>query len=65
MKYIGMQMCIRDRYYGGSFYNMFHYGADTDYDRELVRYLLEQGEVKRIVLVPVSYTHLDVYKRQE
>lgn len=39
------------RYYGGSFYNMFHYGADTDYDRELVRYLLEQGEVKRIVLV--------------
>lgn len=40
-----------ERYYGGSFYNMFHYGADTDYDRELVRYLLEQGEVKRIVLV--------------
>lgn len=35
-----------ERYYGGSFYNMFHYGADTDYDRELVRYLLEQGEVK-------------------
>ena len=34
-----------ERYYGGSFYNMFHYGADTDYDRELVRYLLEQGEV--------------------
>ena len=31
-----------ERYYGGSFYNMFHYGADTDYDRELVRYLLEQ-----------------------
>lgn len=27
-----------ERYYGGSFYNMFHYGADTDYDRELVRY---------------------------
>lgn len=40
-----------ERYYGGSFYNMFHYGADTDYDRELVRYLLEQGEVKQIVLV--------------
>lgn len=40
-----------ERYCGGSFYNMFHYGADSDYDRELVRYLLEQGEVKRIVLV--------------
>ena len=35
------------------------------YDMELVAPLLEfcQGEM-RVLLYPVSYTHLDVYKRQ-
>ncbi len=35
----------------GKFYNMFHYGADSEYDRELVAYLLENDEVKHIFLV--------------
>lgn len=42
---------VLEQYYGGNFYNLFHYGADTAYDRQLVRYLLENDEVKRIVLV--------------
>ena len=40
-----------DRYLDASFYNMFHYGADTKYDRELVEYLLNHDDVKYIVLV--------------
>ena len=36
---------------GGSFYNMFHYGADTEYDRELVSFLLENDEVEHVFLV--------------
>ena len=36
----------------GHYYNMFHYGSDTDYDRRLVDYILENdGEVKNIFLV--------------
>lgn len=42
---------VLEQYYGGSFYNLFHYGSDTDYDLQLVRYLLEHDEVRRIVLV--------------
>ncbi len=38
-------------YDGGSWYNLFHYGADIDYDREVVRWLLEEDEVRHIVLV--------------
>lgn len=33
------------------FYNMFHYGADSEYDRELVSFLLENDDVKNIFLV--------------
>lgn len=33
------------------FYNMFHYGADSDYDRELVSFLLENDDVEHIFLV--------------
>ena len=40
-----------EQYFGGHFYNMFHYGADTQYDCQLVRYLLEHDDVKTIVLV--------------
>jgi len=36
---------------GAHFYNMFHYGTDTDYDRRLVEYLVERDEVRNIVLV--------------
>ena len=34
--------------------------ADTEYFGELIAPCLEDGDV----LIPVSYTHLDVYKRQ-
>ncbi|MBQ7161135.1 MAG: polysaccharide deacetylase family protein [Clostridia bacterium] len=37
--------------FGGSFYNMFHYGSDTAYDVKLVKYLTENDDVKRIFLV--------------
>ncbi|MBQ9458978.1 MAG: polysaccharide deacetylase family protein [Oscillospiraceae bacterium] len=40
-----------ERYLGGSFYNMFHYGADAGFDRALVEYLLAHDDVRRIVLV--------------
>lgn len=41
-----------DGYLDASFYNMFHYGADTKYDRDLVSYLLERdNDVKYIFLV--------------
>lgn len=40
-----------EQYFGGRFYNMFHYGADTQYDRQLARYLLDHDDVKTIVLV--------------
>lgn len=33
-----------------NFYNMFHYGADTEYDVELVSYLLRNDDVKYIFL---------------
>lgn len=38
-------------YLDASFYNMFHYGADTQYDKELVSYLLRSDDVKHIFLV--------------
>ena len=39
-------------YTGTSAYNMFHYGSDTEFDRQLVEYLLENdGDVKNIFLV--------------
>ena len=38
-------------YLDASFYNMFHYGADTQYDKELVSYLLKNDDVKYIFLV--------------
>ena len=37
--------------FGGSFYNLFHYGSDTDYDRLLVEWLLHSDDVRTIVLV--------------
>ena len=38
-----------EKYYGGSFYNLFHYGADSDYDCALVRWLLRQGSVRTVL----------------
>ena len=38
-------------YLDASFYNMFHYGADTQYDKQLVSYLLANDDVKHIFLV--------------
>lgn len=41
-----------EKYLDGSFYNMFHYGADPEYDELLVSYLLENdSDVKYIFLV--------------
>lgn len=34
-----------------SFYNMFHYDTDLQYDKELTKYLVEHDDVKNIVLV--------------
>ena len=43
---------VLESYLGGSFYNLFHYGADTAYDRALVEYLLRaDDDVKQIFLV--------------
>ena len=40
-----------NEYLDASFYNMFHYGADSDYDKQIVKYLVENDDVKNIVLV--------------
>ena len=40
-----------EKYYGGHFYNAFHYGADSKYDCQLARYILEHDDVKTMVLV--------------
>lgn len=40
-----------DKYFDASFYNMFHYGSDIQYDKELTQYLLKNDDVKNIVLV--------------
>ena len=41
-----------EKYLDGQFYNMFHYGADPEYDEMLVSYLLEHdSDVKYIFLV--------------
>ena len=41
-----------NKYTGNSFYNMFHYGANLTYDRELTEYLLNtDDDIKDIVLV--------------
>ena len=40
-----------NKYFDASFYNMFHYGSDIQYDKELVAYLLKNDDVKNIVLV--------------
>ena len=40
-----------EKYEDGSYYNMFHYGADISYDEKLVGWLLREDEVKHIILV--------------
>lgn len=40
-----------DALYGAHFYNMFHYGADIDYDARLAKWLIENDDVKNVVLV--------------
>ncbi|MBQ7923158.1 MAG: polysaccharide deacetylase family protein, partial [Clostridia bacterium] len=40
-----------ETYTEGSYYNLFHYGADIAYDKELVTWLLANDEVRHIVLV--------------
>lgn len=40
-----------EKYSGGSWYNMFHYGADISYDKQLVKWLIENDDVEHIVLV--------------
>ena len=38
--------------------------SGTNFDRPGVKRLIEDAKAKKINLIPVSYTHLDVYKRQ-
>lgn len=40
-----------NKYTDASFYNMFHYGADIEYDKEVAEYLLKHDDVKNILLV--------------
>lgn len=40
-----------EQYKDGSYYNMFHYGADISYDEKLIGWLLEKDDVKHIILV--------------
>jgi len=40
-----------EAYDGGKYYNLFHYGADIAYDKQLIGWLLANDDVKRIVLV--------------
>jgi len=40
-----------EKYRDGSYYNMFHYGADIAYDKELVSWLIENDDVRHIILV--------------
>lgn len=41
-----------DAYTGCRFYNLFHYGADTDYDRALIEWVLENdADVREVYLV--------------
>ena len=56
-------MCIRDRFKGRESYNLnrgqvikSYYGIGEDLDKYMAA---------SYVLEPVSYTHLDVYKRQD
>ena len=63
-KYAGKEMCIRDR--GGivvveSHYVAFHAGQ---YDPFEAAPAFERRGGEGFVFEPVSYTHLDVYKRQ-
>ncbi len=38
-------------HFDSKFYNMFHYGADTELDKQIVSYLIDNDNVKNIVLV--------------
>lgn len=40
-----------EQYTDGSYYNLFHYGADIAYDEQLISWLLRMDDVKHIVLV--------------
>lgn len=40
-----------EKYEDGSYYNMFHYGADVAYDEMVIRWLLKEDDVKHIVLI--------------
>lgn len=40
-----------EKYNDGNYYNMFHYGADIEYDKKLLSWLLENDDVRHIVLV--------------
>ena len=61
------QMCIRDRYVTGS-HNVFSYRTNIDISNRLVCFDIKElgSQLKKIamLIIPVSYTHLDVYKRQ-
>ena len=49
-------MCIRDSYYGPEAFKVIYDYLSTHTDGEVYDYCM--------VSYPVSYTHLDVYKRQ-
>ena len=54
-------MCIRDR---GSYYNPDFISLKPDGKRQTKRFPGYATDVVTDKSIPVSYTHLDVYKRQ-
>ena len=55
-------MCIRDRTKSGK---IFYLIIDNSKSQDNVYFLTEVSEKDLMNFTPVSYTHLDVYKRQE
>ncbi len=42
---------VLNKYTDSSFYNMFHYDSNLEFDKKLIQYLLENDDVKNIFLV--------------
>ena len=66
-----MKMCIRDRYRHASLYKAFLlFGTSFFSDRKIkhllgnINHRIEGVRTHFSIFKPVSYTHLDVYKRQ-
>ena len=57
-------MCIRDTYYGVHAFKMAYDFLTSEQEKEDVYHYMMVGYRLENTLTAVSYTHLDVYKRQ-